>query len=342
MRNIEILNETIQNIENGQYTKEKQKIKLKLHQNQYIEAIYLSEKEITSFYNQDAFSTIKPPAFGNCYISITNCDSFESALKMQQSIDKQKEKVLVLNFANPVNPGGGVRYGAVAQEEDLCRKSTLLFSLESNEASEFYTFHQKLGSNLSSHSMILSPNVEVIRDSKNQFLSDTQVVSVLTCAAPINIGNTNADISKQAYEKLLYERIKYMLFIAAKYGYHYLVLGAWGCGAFNNDASLVAKLFRKALNEKAISGIYVKNYFRKIDFAVLCKSSDMYNFNCFYSQLADENNQPKKVIAHHKNIKEIKREDIKNNIKKFSTVFLIGIGTGVIISHIVNKIHNIV
>jgi len=284
---IELLNETIQTIKNGYYVKENQKIKLKLYSSQYEKVIYLSEKEITSLYNQDAFSTIKLPISSNCHISVTNCDSFESALQMQQLINESNQKVLVLNFANPVNAGGGVYYGAVAQEKDLCRKSTLLFSLESNEASEFYAFHQKLGSNLSSHSMILSPNVEIIRDSKNQFLPKTQIVSVLTCAAPINIGNINAGISPKTYENLLYERILHMLFVAAKYRYHYFVLGAWGCGAFGNDALLVAKLFKKALHTQGGSNVLVKDYFTNIDFAVLCKSN-MYNFDCFYSQLVEE------------------------------------------------------
>lgn len=54
-------------------------------------------------------------------------------------------------------------------------------------------------------------------------------------------------VSLGSYEKLLYERIKYILFIAAYYGYKHIVLGAWGCGAFKNDAELIAKLFEKAL-----------------------------------------------------------------------------------------------
>ena len=47
---------------------------------------------------------------------------------------KKSKPILVLNLANPVNPGGGVRRGSKAQEEDLCRKSSLLLSLESSAA----------------------------------------------------------------------------------------------------------------------------------------------------------------------------------------------------------------
>ena len=56
---------------------------------------------------------------------------------------KQKgaRPVLVLNLANPVNPGGGVRRGATAQEEDLCRISSLLVSLESMKAKTYYDYN---------------------------------------------------------------------------------------------------------------------------------------------------------------------------------------------------------
>lgn len=48
-----------------------------------------------------------------CEISVVNADSFEYLSD------------LVMNFANAYHPGGGYKSGACAQEECLCRQSTL-------------------------------------------------------------------------------------------------------------------------------------------------------------------------------------------------------------------------
>ncbi len=51
--------------------------------------------------------------------------------KSQDAVLRFRGKdVTVLNFASGVSPGGGVRYGAKAQEEDLCLCSGLLHGLE--------------------------------------------------------------------------------------------------------------------------------------------------------------------------------------------------------------------
>lgn len=36
----------------------------------------------------------------------------------------------ILNFASAKYPGGGVRHGSIAQEEDICRNSTLYFYMQ--------------------------------------------------------------------------------------------------------------------------------------------------------------------------------------------------------------------
>ena len=145
-----------------------------------------------------------------------------------------------MNFANPVGPGGGVRRGAKAQEEDLCRRSTLLLSLESDAAREMYDFNRNKSFVLSSDYMILTPNVEIFRDENNDLLDETFIVSVLTAAAPYVSQGTDG-ISQDEIERVFYQRILGVLQVAAAYGYKYLVLGAWGCGAFGNDANVVAQ-----------------------------------------------------------------------------------------------------
>lgn len=46
--------------------------------------------------------------------SVCNTTSFETACKINSS----NNKTLVLNFANPINPGEGIRIEAKAQEKD--------------------------------------------------------------------------------------------------------------------------------------------------------------------------------------------------------------------------------
>ena len=64
-----------------------------------------------------------------------NCDSYEMA--------KELEKPLVMNFANAIHPGGGFLKGARAQEEALCRCSTLYKSISSNKAFEMYHYNRR-------------------------------------------------------------------------------------------------------------------------------------------------------------------------------------------------------
>ena len=80
---------------------------------------------------------------------------------------------------------------------------------------------------------------------------------------------------------MVYDRITGMLKVAAYLGYKYLILGAFGCGAFGNDARVVSDLFYKALNEFNFDGMRESDMFSRIDFAVLSRSADQYNFKEF-------------------------------------------------------------
>jgi uncharacterized protein (TIGR02452 family) len=65
-----------------------------------------------------------------------------------------------------------------------------------------------------------------------------------------------------------------MLCLAKSENYKNLVLGAWGCGAFGNDADVVASLFSKVFRE-------LNSPFENVVMAVFDRSKSGYNYKMF-------------------------------------------------------------
>ena len=59
--------------------------------------------------------------------------SGKRTLEASELYAKQGKKVCVLNFASATNPGGGVVHGSSAQEEAICRCSTLYSCLNTKD-----------------------------------------------------------------------------------------------------------------------------------------------------------------------------------------------------------------
>jgi uncharacterized protein (TIGR02452 family) len=182
---------------------------------------------------------------GRCGYGCENIDSFSLARKRiiqtKHMVTKERrEEILVLNFANPIHPGGGVRRGARAQEEDLCRSSNLLYALEAESAMEYYRRNKKYNFLGSNHS-ILTKNVSIIRNTNGKLLDKPVLVDVLTIAAPML--PIMYDTNNGMYQEAIMKRIKAILYIAEYYGYRNLVLGAFGCGAFHNEPHDIASCF---------------------------------------------------------------------------------------------------
>lgn len=314
--NIQMLEDTLSILKSGKYIKNGKTVHTKLSRTQMEECQVYLPNDIQDIMERKDFEHVH--VIGRVGIGCRNIDSFGMAqeqYKHSYLFSRKKEKnILVLNFANPVNPGGGVRQGAKAQEEDLCRKSSLLFSLESDGAQRYYRYNKSLHTYMGSDAIILTPNVEIIRDINGELLDESIIVSVMTCAAPM-LSQGMERISYEQYEELFYNRICGMLKCAAYWGYQVLVLGAFGCGAFGNDAKVVSDLFYKALKEFDYDGMRVEDFFRRIDFAVLDRTPGQYNFNQFNRNFEhfyrDEDNAEIERAEKRKRDKEVYLDSIR-------------------------------
>lgn len=276
LSNKAIFNDTLRIIEDGYYTKDEQLVMLKYSTEESQESIVILPDEVKQIYNKCSVKGNKYSS--DCNSKCFNLDSFSLGIKTKK--DYNSNRVLVLNFANPINPGGGVRIGAKAQEEDLCRRSTLLYALESKAASKYYNYNKSRRNLNKSNTIMLHPNVEVFKNEAGILLGKPEQIAVVTCAAPIATSFKDLE-SKKQYEEIFYLRILSMLICAAFYEYDYLILGAWGCGAFGNDPKTVAELFRKAIYDESINGFKICKNFKRIDFAVLSTHKNNYNFDTF-------------------------------------------------------------
>jgi len=157
--------------------------------------------------------------------------------------------VVVLNFASARNPGGGYLNGAQAQEEALCRASALYTCVL--RAREFYDYHRTHRDAFYTDRVIHSPAVPVFRDDRGRLLDEPYTAGFLTAAAP-NAGVVRRTAPDRVAELpgALAVRAERVLETAAAHGYRRLVLGAWGCGVFQNDPEQVAGAFRTLLTDQ--------------------------------------------------------------------------------------------
>lgn len=199
-------------------------------------------------------------------------------------------KTCVHNFASATTPGGGVVKGSSAQEECLCRCSTLYFSLNSPVMWDgFYTPHRMAQDPVHNDDCIYTPGVVVIKtDTASPVLmkpEDWYAVNVITCAAPnlrqmpgngMNMGDgvKKVKMPDEDLQALHEKRLTRILDIALAYGNEAVILGAFGCGAFENNPEVVARA----------AGNVTQKYlhaFKVIEFAVYCSPRDESNYMVF-------------------------------------------------------------
>lgn len=205
----------------------------------------------------------------------------ETTLEAAKRICRADETAnpFVLNFASAKNPGGGFLGGAEAQEESLARSSSLYASLTANF--EMYEYNRHRSTPFYSDYMIYSPLIPVFRNDDGSLIDKPYLVSFLTSPA------VNAGVVKQKQpdkidliEHVNRERARKFLWIANQKAHKTLILGAWGCGVFQNDPAMIAAIFRDLLKGE------FANCFETVVMAIYDRTATKNVYNAFSEAFA--------------------------------------------------------
>ncbi len=206
----------------------------------------------------------------------------ETTLEAAKRICKENEAAnpFVLNFASAKNPGGGFLGGAQAQEESLARSSSLYPCLTANF--EMYEYNRRGNSCLYSDYMIYSPKVPVFRNDDGSLIQKPYLVSFLTSPA-VNAGVIKQRESNKIHliEPVNKERARKFLWIANQEQHQTLILGAWGCGVFQNEPQMIAKIFSDLLKGE------FENCFERVIMAIYDRTLTKKVFNAFVEELGN-------------------------------------------------------
>lgn len=206
---------------------------------------------------------------------------------------KQKDfrNVSVLNMGNSQMRGGGYRSGAGAQEESIFRRTNMYYrlgemgsarkleaavntALKNNTASEpidllrfpfIRTNSEAFKPFPSPDATIYTPMAIVIREceAKGYAFRKPAYLNFLTACA-IDRSNKEKGLRYSADERTMMAKIIESILIRAHYeGNDCIVLGALGCGAFNNPKHEVAEIFRTVLFDRGFAA-----FFKLVIFAI--------------------------------------------------------------------------
>ena len=210
----------------------------------------------TTFYAAEEYPPLPKRRFKKTAISVVRRRTLDTAISLQRKY--LELRIAVHNFASATNPGGGVRHGSRAQEEAICRCTTLYPVLNDKKNwQRFYNINRERGDSLH----------KPARLSRDKW----ELVDVITIAAP-NL--RNKEISDEELFALQERRLRHMFTVVAHHGAEIFVTGAFGCGAFQNNPEVVANAYKKILPE-------FEGYFKEVVFAIYCRPQEMKNFNAF-------------------------------------------------------------
>lgn len=251
-------------------------------------AIAHSQNKQHIYKESDSITNLPEALFAKTAVKVSGKRSFEAAKEYKG------KKICVHNFASFTNPGGGVTRGSSAQEECLCRCSTLYFNLNTPTCWEkFYYPHRALNNPIYNDDCIYTPEVIVFKSdvAEPELLpvEEWYQVDVITAAAPNlrerpsnsmnpGAGSKKVTLTKEELLGLHLKRGRRILDIARANQNEVVILGAFGCGAFQNPPEVVAECYKQLMKE-------YDGCFETVEFAVYCSERDQTNYEVFRKKL---------------------------------------------------------
>ena len=165
-------------------------------------------------------------------ITLVETDSVSAAAERVSA----GEKICILNFASYKHPGGAFLEGSSAQEEALCHESILYPVLQAFKDTYYEWNNRHKNGALYTNRALYTPDVLFIHKGE-QFKAD-----VVTCAAPnVNTAVRYGHATREQNNEVFADRIKFLNDVIADNCPDVVIVGAWGCGVFGQDASFTAE-----------------------------------------------------------------------------------------------------
>lgn len=247
----------------------------------------------------------------------TSPSTSNSSAGVSTSASTLTSKVGVLSFASPKKPGGGYLHGGDEQEEVIARLSSLVASLSSPSAQDFYKEHRQSrledGSGLHDHSMVYSPGVVVFRadaddsgdapavDAVGGAFIPPYTINVLS-AVPVNVAAVRTkhvilpserDFFEDGIRSVTKERMARALRVFEERGDRTLVLGAFGCASSQNSVETIATIWAELLVTGDAADLQTprfRNAFDRVVFAVpgkhFAKFKEAFEMRVFEAEVA--------------------------------------------------------
>lgn len=258
------------------------------------------------------------PAIENVFVTPVTTEDMILHIYDQQDVYGDVKRLCALNFASYTNPGGGFLKGSRAQEESLCHAS-FLYNVLSNPGifDKFYAKNRATRMyGLYSNRALYSPDILFESHDHRGYVP----CDIITCAAPNRsailkymTGNgknpkyKDVATAERDIKDALRDRIEFIYHIVERFNQladddpavspiSHLILGAFGCGVFENHVEDVATFFRDiGTKYQALSRLH-KIEFPHIIFAIPTIGNHDYTWDVFCKTLLNTGQEETKNV----------------------------------------------